>query len=163
MRDEQAFGAVDLRAVLGAFATGVTVATTLNSAGERRAITISAFSSVSLDPPLVLICVDKAAFHFDSFAGAEAFAVNILAAEQGALSDRFAREVDDGFEDLGAEALVTGCPVFPDALAALDCALEATHEAGDHVILVGRVAALKAPRTADPLLYFRGGYAGLRR
>lgn len=152
-----------LRAALGAFATGIVVVTARNGEGAARAITVNSFTSVSLEPPLILFCLDKAAFHYGAFAAAPAFAVNVLAEGHEALSNRFACEAEDGFEDLETEVLATGAPVFPQALAALDCAREATHEAGDHLILIGRVKALKTPRATDPLLYFRGGYAGLRR
>lgn len=163
MQSERPIDSDALRTALGAFATGIAVITARNGDGAARAITVNSFTSVSLDPPLILFCLDKAAFHYDAFAGAGAFAVNFLAEGQEALSNRFASEAEDGFEDLATDTITTGAPVFPDALAALDCTREAAHEAGDHLILIGRVAALKAPRAADPLLYFRGGYAGLRR
>ena len=95
----------------------------------------------SLEPPLILFCLDKAAFHYASFAGADAFAVNILSDGQTALSNRFAAETEDEFEDLKVEAMATGSPIFPGALAVLDCTREAAHEAGDHLILIGRVKA----------------------
>lgn len=163
MHGEQIFSADEFRGALGAFATGIAVVTTRDGTGRGRAITVNSFSSVSLDPPLILFCLGKEAFHYEGFAEAEAFAVNLLAAGQEALSNRFASEAEDGFDDLETESLATGSPVFRESLAALDCRREAAHEAGDHLILIGRVAALKAPRAADPLLYFRGGYAGLTR
>lgn len=163
MQDGLLVNPTELRAVLGAFATGIAVVTTRDAQGAQRAITVNSFSSVSLDPPLILFCLDKAAFHYEGFASAEAFAVNILSAGQEALSNRFASEAEDGFEDLETEALATGSPILAGALAALDCRREAAHDAGDHQILIGRVAALRAPRAADPLLYFRGAYAGLTR
>jgi flavin reductase (DIM6/NTAB) family NADH-FMN oxidoreductase RutF len=163
MHGELTFSAEEFRDALGVFATGIAVVTTRDATGEGRAITVNSFSSVSLDPPLILFCLGRDAFHYQSFAEAEAFAVNVLTAEQEALSNRFASETEDGFNDLETETLATGSPVFRETLAALDCRREAAHEAGDHLILIGRVAALKAPRAADPLLYFRGGYAGLTR
>jgi flavin reductase (DIM6/NTAB) family NADH-FMN oxidoreductase RutF len=163
MLDDRSFSADEFRAALGAFATGIAVVTTRDEAGEARAMTVNSFSSVSLDPPLILFCLDRRAFHYRRFAGARAFAVNMLAAGQEALSNRFASESEDGFGDLACEALATGSPILAEALAALDCVREAAHEAGDHLLLIGRVAALKAPRAADPLLYFRGAYAGLTR
>ncbi len=163
MQNDQHLEPAELRSVLGAFATGITVVTTTNSKGEARAITVNSFTSVSLDPPLVLFCLDKAAFNYECFARAQEFAVNLLAADQEELSNRFAGEVEDGCEGLGIYPLETGSPVFPEILAAIDCRRHATHEAGDHLIIIGRVVQVKAPRDADPLLYFRGRYARLRR
>jgi len=163
MLDDRSFSADEFRAALGAFATGIAVVTTRDDAGEARAMTVNSFSSVSLDPPLILFCLDKRAFHYRRFAEARSFAVNMLAAGQEGLSNRFASEAEDGLDDLTWEALATGSPVLADALAALDCVREATHEVGDHLMLIGRVAALKAPSAADPLLYFRGAYAALTR
>ena len=141
----------ELRAVLGRFATGITVVTGRDERGRPRAITVNAFSAVSLDPPLILYCLGKSAFHFETFANAKAFAVNILSADQQSLSDRFAREAEDDFPDLPVSGLATGSPVLAGCLAVLDCETEAIHDAGDHLIIVGRVRALDVPREADPL------------
>ena len=153
---------VELRGVLSRFATGITVVTGRDGEGRARGITVNAFTSLSLDPPLVLYCLDRSAFHFDVFSGAKAFAVNILAADQQALSERFACEAEDDFLDLGTIELTTGCPILADCLAALDCETEALHEAGDHLVVIGRVTGLKAQTAAEPLLYYRGGYRRLR-
>ena len=150
-----------LRLVLSSFATGVTVVTGRDGKLRPRAITVSAFTSVSINPPLILYCLGKTAFSFDVFAKARAFAVNILAEEQEALSDRFAREAVDDFPDLAFTELATGSPILAGCLAALDCETEAVHEAGDHLIMVGRVRALDVPREALPLLYFRSRYCRL--
>ena len=144
------------------FATGVTVVTGRDEALRPRAITVSAFTSVSLDPPLILYCLGKTAFNFDVFADAKAFAVNILSADQQALSDRFAREAEDDFPDLPAAELATGSPVLRGCLAVLDCETQAIHEAGDHLIVVGRVRALDMPPEAEPLIYFRSRYRQLK-
>lgn len=163
MENSRAPSPEDLRKVFGAYATGIAVVTCEPAKGVRCAVTVNSFASVSLDPPLVLFCLDKAAFHHHRFLEAEAFAVNILAADQMVLSNRFAQETMDGFKDLATEIFVTGCPVFPGALAALDCVRDAVHEAGDHHVLIGRVVAARPPDADDPLIYFRGGYAGIRR
>lgn len=152
-----------LRQVLGAFATGVAVITTGRAGQNACAMTVNSFTSVSLDPPLVLFCVDRAAFHLNRFLDADDFAVNILTGAQQDLSNRFAQEAVDGFDDLDTTRLTTGCPVFADALAVLDCEVETRHDAGDHVIVLGRVVALRTPSTEDPLLFYRGAYAGIRR
>ncbi|MDU9005368.1 flavin reductase family protein [Sedimentitalea todarodis] len=152
-----------MREALGGFATGVAVVTCGAVGKNACAVTINSFTSVSLDPPLILFCLDRSAFHLVRFLAAESFAVNILSDTQMDLSNRLTQEVMDGLEDLDTGALATGCPVFPDALAALDCQRERVIEAGDHHILIGRVVAIRPPATVDPLLYFRGRYAALRR
>ena len=126
-----------------------------------RAITVNAFTSVSLDPPLILYCLGKLAFSFDVFAKAPAFAVNILDGDQEALSDRFAREAEDSFPDLPTIELATGSPILAGCLAALDCETEAIHEEGDHLHVVGRLTAFELPRDAEPLLYFGSRYRRL--
>ena len=151
-----------LRFVLGHFATGITVITGRDEERRARAITVNAFTSLSLDPPLVLYCLDRSAFHFEVFSNAEAFAVNILAADQQALSERFAREAEDDLAGLGTFELTTGSPVLAGCLAALVCETEALHEAGDHRIVIGRVTALHVTDAAEPLVYFRGDYRRLR-
>lgn len=151
-----------LRDAFSLFATGVAIVTARDERGQARAITVSSFSSASLDPPLVLYCLGKSAFHFDVFAGAEAFAVNVLGADQEALSNRFAMEREDDLSDLEIAALRTGSPIIKGCLSALDCRTEARHDAGDHVIIVGRIQALTIGGESDPLLYFRRGYGTLR-
>ena len=150
------------RRVLGRFATGVTVITARDDAGQHRAITVNSFTSVSLDPPLILYCLGTSAFRFAVFARAKTFAINILRADQEDLSDRFARESDDDFADLATIEMATGSPMLADCLAALDCELEAVHDAGDHGIVVGRVAALhQAAADPGPLVYYGSAYRRL--
>ena len=156
------FDETDLRFVLSHFTTGITVVTARDDAGRPRAITVNAFSSVSLDPPLILYCLGKSAFNFEVFRKAKAFAVNILSADQKALSDRFAYEAVDDYSDLAVGELATGSPVLAGCIGVLDCETEAIHEAGDHLIVVGRVRALSAEREAEPLLYFRSRYRRLK-
>ena len=157
-RQQSGIDEAELRAVLSQFATGITIVTGRDQDGCPRAITVNAFASVSLDPPLVLYCLGKSAFNFETFANAKAFAVNILNADQEGLSDRFAREAEDDLADLAVGELATGCPILAESLGALDCQTEVIHEAGDHLIIVGRVVALRTPREADPLLYYRSRY-----
>lgn len=148
----------DLRFVLSHFATGITVVTGRDEERRPHAVTVNSFTSVSLDPPLILYCLDKCAFNFRVFANVGAFAVNILSEAQQVLSDRFARMAEDDLSDLPVTELVTGSPVLVGCLAALDCQTYAIHEAGDHLIVVGHVRAIKEPHEAPPLLYFRGRY-----
>lgn len=152
----------ELRSAVSNFATGVTVVTGRDKLGRPRAITISTFASVSLNPPLILYCLGKSAFSFDVFLKAKAFAVNILSADQQELSDRFAREAEDSFPDLRITELATGSPVLAGCVAVLDCDTEAIHEAGDHLIVIGHVRALNLLREPEPLIYFRSKYGDLK-
>ncbi len=163
MRSETQVNEAAFRQALSRFATGITVVTTGLADGSMRGITVNAFASVSLDPPLVLYCLGKSAFHFDAFANAESFAVNILAEEQGGLSNRFAGEGADDASDLSLGEMVTGSPILPGCLAVLDCTTEQRHDAGDHLIVVGRVQALETRADGEPLLYFRSRYGALTR
>ncbi|MBI3789541.1 MAG: flavin reductase family protein [Gemmatimonadetes bacterium] len=152
----------DFRALLGRFASGVTVVTTVDAAGHDHGMTVSAFSSVSLDPPLVMVCIARDASAFAAFERANAIVVNILAAEQEALSRRFAGEVSDRFAGLGYHRADNGAAVLHDVLAWLSARVVDRHAAGDHVILVAEVEDGKVDEHR-PLLYYRGGYARLER
>jgi flavin reductase (DIM6/NTAB) family NADH-FMN oxidoreductase RutF len=147
------------RNALGCFATGVTVVTTVTDAGEPVGLTANSFSSVSLDPPLVLFCLDLASHNLDAFRAAGRFAVNVLGDDQRDLSVRFSTTIGDRWDGVVWERWETGAPVLNGCLAALDCETEAIHEGGDHVIIVGRVQRLAATTDGKPLLYFRGNYA----
>ena len=144
--------------VLGCWATGVTIVTAKHQ-DEIHGMTVSACSEVSLDPPLVLVCADRSSDTHGVIARGEVFAVNLLAAGQHDLSNRFARSKDEHlrFEGLERKQGATGCPHIPDALATLDCRVVQAVEAGDHVIYIGRVEAAEA-LDHEPLLYFRGRY-----
>jgi flavin reductase (DIM6/NTAB) family NADH-FMN oxidoreductase RutF len=147
------------RNALGCFATGVTVVTTVTDAGEPVGLTANSFSSVSLDPPLVLFCLDRASHNLGAFRAAGRFAVNVLGDDQRDLSVRFSTTIGDRWDGVVWERWETGAPVLNGCLAALDCETEAIHEGGDHVIIVGRVQRLAATTDGKPLLYFRGNYA----
>jgi len=154
-------GADQFRDVMGRFASGVTVVTTADSNGYAG-FTASSFSSVSLDPPLVLVCLGRDAACYPSFVGGTGFAVNILAENQADLSVRFSSDVGDRFVGVKYDTWVTGAPILDGVLAAIDCRLHAVHDGGDHAILVGRVERL-GPVAAEtgPLLYYRGAYQTL--
>jgi len=156
--DERGF-----RDTLGRFASGVTVVTTRDAAGAAKAVTVSAFCSVSLEPPLVLFCLGKQAFHAVSFERGEGFAVNLLTSCQQELSNRFAREADSDWSGIETESWATGSPILKESLAALECMPYALHEAGDHWVMIGRVIGLGLNRRADagPLLYYGGTYHSL--
>jgi flavin reductase (DIM6/NTAB) family NADH-FMN oxidoreductase RutF len=149
------------RDALGWFATGVTIITARGKAGEPLGFTASSFSSVSLDPPLVLFSLNRRANSIDGFAESGHFAVNVLARHQQALSTRFASALGDRWDGVEWEDGVTGCPILKDALAVFDCATHAIHDGGDHAIFVGRVLALRVERHGEPLLYCRGAYRAL--
>lgn len=125
-------------------------------------MTVSAFSSLSLDPPLILVCVANDATMAPVLAAAETFAVNVLSAGQEAMSRRFAGKIDDRFAGIGFHDGKFGAPILEDVLASLECRIVARHPAGDHVIVVGQVEDAAA-HEGKPLLYYRGGYAVLER
>jgi flavin reductase (DIM6/NTAB) family NADH-FMN oxidoreductase RutF len=146
-----------LRQALGRFATGVTVVSTRCPTGKLVGLTANSFSSVSLDPPLVLWSLRRSAASLASFTGSRHFAVNILAADQEALSSHFARSSPDKFADLEYGVGLGGSPVLPGTLATLECRLENEMEGGDHVIFLGRV--LRASyRDGEPLIFSAGSY-----
>ena len=151
------------RSVLGRFASGITIITALDSAGRDVGMTVSAFCSVSLDPPLVQACVDRAASMFNALQRAERFGVSVLADEQEALARRFAA-VDSShrFDGIGYSRGENGVVLLDDALAHIECSMVSRFEAGDHMLFVGAVERATA-RDARPLLYYRGGYAQLER
>lgn len=155
------FDAADFRAVLGRYATGVTVVTTHPDGGPAAGLTVNSFTSVSLDPPLVLFCLDRDAGSVGAFTKAPGFAVNILCTGQEEVSARFADPDADRFVRERTTVWMTGAPILTDALAALDCSRHAVHDGGDHVILVGKVLKLEVLADGDPLVYWRGGYRRL--
>lgn len=152
---------LEFRRALGCFATGVTVVTALPPPRRPVGITVNSFASVSLDPPLVLWCLDRTSERFSAFEQADHFAVNVLSEEQAELSAMFASYDHEDFPAVETEAWVTGAPILTGALASLDCRLEKRVEAGDHVIYLGRVLALRVRRDDAPLIFFRGKYRGL--
>jgi len=150
------------RSVLGRFASGITVVTTRD--GDRDVgMTVSAFCSVSLRPPLVQVCVDHETSLHAALRHNQRYGVSILAADQEALSRRFSTAGSTRrFDGIGYRRGESGMVLLDDALAHLECRIVASHEAGDHTIFVGEVESASA-RGARPLLYYRGGYAQLER
>jgi len=159
------FAGDDFRGALGAFATGVTIVTTRGEA-HPYGMTANAFSSVSLDPPLVLVCVKSFSEGADLIRANGVFAVNILAAEQEPLSRYFASKDRprgrDAFGDIPHRTAASGSPILDGAVGYLDCALHASHEAGDHVIFIGEVLALDFNNDTAPLVFHAGGYRFLQ-
>jgi flavin reductase (DIM6/NTAB) family NADH-FMN oxidoreductase RutF len=151
------------RSVLGRFASGITVVTTCDGDGRDVGMTVSAFCSASLRPPLVLVCVDHAASLHGALRASTHYGVSILAAEQEALSRRFATaDSTRRFDGIGYRRAESGVILLDDALAHLECRTVAAHDVGDHTMFVGEVESAHA-RSARPLLYYRGGYAQLER
>ncbi len=146
------------KGALRRWASGVTIITTC-SEGEVAGMTVSAFSSVSLDPPLILACADKSSNTNPLIAAAGVFAANILSADQQELSNRFAKTGNEAvrFDGLDCKVGSSGSPWIPGALAVLDCSVEAAHDAGDHIIYVGRVLEC-AVHDTEPLLYYDARY-----
>lgn len=150
----------ELRRVMGHFATGVTVITSLRASGEMHGLTANAFSSVSLVPPLLLICVDKKAESYPCFEESKVFTVNILSAEQEALSRKFAVSGGNKFEGVSYRVGANGVPILDGAVAYLECRLSGSMDAGDHTIYLGEIEQAET-HEAKPLLFFRGGYREL--
>jgi flavin reductase (DIM6/NTAB) family NADH-FMN oxidoreductase RutF len=152
----------EFRRVLSHFAAGVTIVTTVGEDGTPYGLTATAFTSVSLEPPLVLVCVDKGAESHPHFHASRVFAVNFLRVDHEPLSRRFAVSGGDKFQDLVVDCGVTGAPLLPEALGYLECRIVDVLEGGDHTIFLGQVEAGDA-RDGDPLLYFRGAYRQISR
>jgi flavin reductase (DIM6/NTAB) family NADH-FMN oxidoreductase RutF len=147
---------------LGSWTSGVTIVTSAHD-GERLGMTVSAFSSVSLAPPLVLVCADKASNTNTLIQKSGAFTVNILAAGQSALSNLFADKKREAirFDGLECETGATGCPRLPGVLAVLDCRVHEAVDAGDHWVYIGVVEDAAIESDKQPLVYHRGAYKGL--
>jgi flavin reductase (DIM6/NTAB) family NADH-FMN oxidoreductase RutF len=151
----------DFRRVLGHFATGVTIVTTCDAEARPTGLTVSAFASLSLDPPLVLICVDHKSQTYPALRERGRFAVNVLTARQEAVSRRFASTRLDKFDGIAYRLSPLGLPLLDEALAQIECATVATHVEGDHTIFVGRVERATVGG-GDPLLYYCGQYSRLQ-
>ncbi|WP_311731924.1 flavin reductase family protein [Roseospira marina] len=151
---------MSFRKALGCFASGVTVVTAMDAAGSPVGLTVSAFSSVSLVPPLVLICLDRRVSALDAFERGP-FAVNILAEGQRELSNRFATRRDDRFAAVEHAPGHNGAPLIGGVVAAIECDTHEVIKGGDHSIILGAVTRVDVTSEDRPLLYFRGAYAGL--
>ena len=148
----------ELRDALGHFATGVTIVTTTDAEGQPVGVTVNSFASVSLDPPLVLWSLAKRSFSLPAFTQAGGFATHVLASNQQAQSDRFARGAGDKFNGVDTAQGIDGIPLLPGCAAVFECSTEHQYDGGDHLIFVGRVRKLHVDDRA-PLLFYRGRYA----
>ena len=150
----------DFRQALGQFATGVCLVTVDDPKLGPLATTVNSFSSVSLDPPLVLWSVQNSSDHLAVYTQCQHFGISVLSAEQGALSSQYAQHGGHGAQAEHFTAGPQGEPKLIDALAHFTCATYAVHPGGDHQIIVGKVAQFES-READPLIFFSGGYRAL--
>jgi flavin reductase (DIM6/NTAB) family NADH-FMN oxidoreductase RutF len=152
--------AASFRTVLGHSPTAVSVVTTRDADGCNHGITVSSYASLSLDPPLVLACIDRRARIHQVLCSATSFSISVLNAEQECVARRFASHSDDRFSGIASSQGCSGNVLITDALAHLECELVDRHEAGDHSIIIGAVKFARA-RAGRPLLHFRGAYTEL--
>jgi flavin reductase (DIM6/NTAB) family NADH-FMN oxidoreductase RutF len=150
----------ELRRVMGHFATGVTVVTTRGADGQLFGLTANAVSSVSLSPPLVLVCVDKTSESYPGFEQSKVFTVNILSADQEDISRRFAVSGGDKFEGVSFRRGVNGAPILGGVLAHIECRVIGSYDGGDHTIYLGEADEAETTE-GKPLLFYRGGYRSL--
>lgn len=156
---EKALTPDQFRQLMSRFASGITVLTAVDARLRSHGMTVSAFSSLSLDPPLVLVCVDRSATMLEVLDVATHFAVNILAEDQEGLSRRFSlEEMELRFEGVAHSSGMGGVPVLAGALATLECRRAGRHDAGDHAIFIGEVVGGSLDAAARPLLYYAGAY-----
>jgi flavin reductase (DIM6/NTAB) family NADH-FMN oxidoreductase RutF len=151
----------EFRRACGRFATGITIASVLDAKGAPHGLTVSSFASVSLDPPLILICLGHEVSVIDHFRTANNFGINVLAESQRDLSERFAYKGHDRFDGLEWQSGETGVPLLTGVLAAMECRTRQRFTAGDHDIFVGEMVAAQVA-DGEPLIYFASGYRGLR-
>jgi flavin reductase (DIM6/NTAB) family NADH-FMN oxidoreductase RutF len=156
-------GPDEFRHVLSHFPSGVTIVTTCDKATAPTGLTVSAFTSLSLDPPLILVCVDHKAQSYAALRDSACFAVNVLSTGQEAASRRFAstRTVDK-FNGVPYHVSDLGLPLLDEALVSLECAKISAHVEGDHTIFVGRVERTTVSSKGEPLVYYRGQYNRLQ-
>lgn len=155
------FDGRELRDALGRFATGVCLITTVSDTRQAVGMTVNSFSSVSLDPPLVLWCLQDNSDVYDTFATPRYYTVNILSAEQEAHSNQYAKKGEHKLDPAHYRLGKYGTPIIRDALVSFECELENTYDGGDHLIIVGRVRDMAQRPGGDPLLFFSGRYREL--
>ena len=152
------FDGKTFRDALACYPTGVTVVTAVGPRKEIIGITANSFSSVSLDPPMVLFSLNRRAYSLAAFLSSQHFAVNVLRQDQAQLSNQFASALGKKWEGVEYITWDSGCPILKDALASFECKIRHTYQGGDHVILVGEVLRIISAPEGDPLLFFRGAY-----
>jgi flavin reductase (DIM6/NTAB) family NADH-FMN oxidoreductase RutF len=150
-----------LRDALGCFATGVTVVTCVDDGGRPAGLTVNSFTSVSLEPPLLLVCIHKKAASAAALTSASHFAINVLQTGQQPASITFSTRVEDRFGTTPWSCGEAGAPILKDSLCVFECERFALYDGGDHHILVGHVVKASFDAGLDPLLFFRGRYRRL--
>lgn len=147
-----------LRKIMGKFATGVAIATTIDNENKPIGITINSLTSVSLNPPLLLFCITKNSSTLNAFQTSQNFAINIMAENQIELSRRFAKNNFDKFENIEIKSSHNKMPIFENSLAIFDCKKNAQYDGGDHIIFLGEIENAQAELNNSPLIYFSGHY-----
>ncbi|HEY5338628.1 MAG TPA: flavin reductase family protein [Rhizomicrobium sp.] len=149
------------RKALGCFPTGVAVVTASMPGGDHTGITVNSFTAVSLEPPLVLWCINKKSNRASAFAIAKHYTISLLGTTHLDASAKLAKEGSHSLDGIDLLPTQSGPPALADALAYFECESEATHEGGDHIILIGRVVRFARHETGDPLIFFKGRYGAI--
>ena len=161
MRDSERMITKDeFRSALGRFASGVTIVTTKDNDGKLHGLTVSAFCSVSMNPPLILICIQKSTPSHFAFEESKAFVVNVLSEHQQNISNHFAAYHEDKFAGVNYKSGVLDLPVLEDCLVNLECRLKHAYDGGDHTIFVGEIENVIL-KEGNPLVYWKGNYRDL--
>ncbi len=155
------FDAREFRDALGCFATGVSVITSYNQQNEPMGVTVNSFSSVSIDPPLILFSLAHNGNHCQEFKVSGKFSVNVLSTKQKELCDRFATPLEDRFNGVDYELGENGTPIFEESLSVIECENFALQEAGDHLVFICRVTNVHSKTEEKPLLFYKGGFPTL--
>lgn len=156
------FSPREFRDTLGAFPTGVCLVSACDAKGDAHAITINSFASVSLEPPLILWSLQRDAEVYELFEGAKRFSISVLSRSQEELSVYYSQHQSHWMRDGDFVLGESGAPIVCNALAVFECALEATYDGGDHLIILGKVAQISASEDNDPLVFSAGEYRGLQ-
>lgn len=154
----------DFRKASGLWATGVSIVTTTDKDGKPYGLTMNSVTSLSLDPPLYIVNLDKGSDTLIHLKETGAFCINVLSSDQQALSNVFAKKGDTKFDGVDYQAGFANVPCLAGALMSIQCSLHEEHDGGDHVIAVGKVEEIRQadPETTEPLLFYRGRYAAIR-
>jgi len=160
----ESISADDFRKASGLWATGVSIVTTADKTGKPYGLTMNSVTSLSLDPPLYIVNLDKGSDTMKVLEDGGAFCINVLASDQQELSNRFAKKGDNKFDGVNVNSGFAGAPCLEGALMSIQCSVESMHEGGDHIIVVGRVEKIEQldPEQNAPLLYYRGRYAEIK-
>jgi flavin reductase (DIM6/NTAB) family NADH-FMN oxidoreductase RutF len=157
MSSEVGVTSAEFRRACGRFATGVAIASVLDARGTPHGLTVSSFTSASLDPPLILICLGHRVSAIDAFRAAAHFGINVLAEDQRDLAERFARQGQDRFDGLKWRRGQTGVPMLAGVLAAIECAVRQRIAAGDHDVFIGEMVGARVA-AGRPLIHFASYY-----